>query len=128
MKGHLNMQKLFINFLILSSALWCVAQAEAAEFKCRQGRVTKSGSTHYNYREYGSEVIITRSGSTRGRATRSGSKWVVKVSGSSKARFDNYKIYRSGSSWATISEAQWRFDCPSHVAATLWVLMELGEL
>jgi hypothetical protein len=50
------------------------------------------------------------------------SKWYVEVSGSTKATFDDRKIYKSGSSWATIADAQHVFDCKPEWAATLYVL------
>ena len=115
-------------FLMVCAALVCSTQAFAADYKCRSGSVSKSGSTKYRYKESSSEVVVTKSGSTRGKARKSGSKWTVTVSGSSKARFDDRTIYRSGSSWAKVSEAQQQFDCPPHVAATLWVLMRVGQL
>lgn len=57
-----------------------------------------------------------------------GSKWYVEVGGSTQATFENGKIEKGGSSWATVSDAQRRYDCPGDVAATLWVLDEKGVL
>ena len=79
-------------------------------------------------RTSGSDYTIEKSGSTKGKARKSGSKYTVEVSGSTKATIENGKIYKSGSSWATVSEAQRKYDCPDVVAATLWVLDKLGQL
>jgi hypothetical protein len=44
------------------------------------------------------------------------------------ATIENGKIYKGGSSWGTVSDAQRTFDCPDTVAATLWVLTKNGNL
>jgi hypothetical protein len=44
------------------------------------------------------------------------------------ATFENGKIEKGGSSWATVSDAQREYDCPGDVAATLWVLAKSGKL
>lgn len=117
------MQKL-IAAVIVAAAV----PAFAAEFRCSSGRVEKSGSTKYNYKESSSEIVIEKSGSTKGKAVKRGSKWHVEISGSTQATFENGKIEKSGSSWATVSEAQRTFDCNADVAATLWVLTQKGAL
>ena len=85
------------------------APALAADFKCSGDRVEKGGST-------------------KGKAVKRGSKYAVEVGGSTVATFENGKIEKGGSSWATVSEAQNMFDCGGDVAATLWVLMKNGNL
>ena len=52
----------------------------------------------------------------------------VEVSGSTKATIEKGKIYKSGSSRGTVSDAQREFDCDATVAATLWVLFKIGVL
>ena len=109
-------------------AVLCAAPAYAAEFKCNGDSVEKSGSTHYKVRTSGSDITIEKSGSTKGKAVKSGSKYSVEVSGSTKATIENGKIYKSGSTWASVSDAQQKYDCPDVVAATLWVLDQTGNL
>ena len=100
----------------------------ASEYTCKNDRVEKSGSTKYKVRRSGSTIYIEKSGSTRGRAVQRGSKYYVEVSGSTKATVENGKIYKSGSTWATVAEAQRMYDCDPTVAATLWVLHKLDRL
>ena len=100
----------------------------AADYKCNSGRVEKGGSTQYNYKESSSEIVIEKGGSTKGKAVKRGSKWYVEVGGSTQATFENGKIEKGGSSWATASDAQRTYDCNADVAATLWVLAEKGQL
>ncbi|MEQ8280484.1 MAG: hypothetical protein RMA76_14210 [Deltaproteobacteria bacterium] len=102
--------------------------AEAAEYKCKGNRVEKSGSTKYTVRTSGSDYKIEKSGSTKGVAKKRGSKYAVEVSGSTQATIEKGKIYKSGSTWGTVSEAQRKYDCPDVVAATLWVLDKKGKL
>ncbi|MEQ9502133.1 MAG: hypothetical protein RIT81_35005 [Deltaproteobacteria bacterium] len=102
--------------------------AEAAEYKCKGNRVEKSGSTKYTVRTSGSDYKIEKSGSTKGVAKKRGSKYAVEVSGSTQATIEKGKIYKSGSTWGTVSEAQRKYDCPDIVAATLWVLDKKGKL
>lgn len=102
--------------------------AHAAEFKCTNGRVEKSGSTQYAYKESSTEIVVEKGGSTKGKAIKRGSKWYVEVGGSTQATFENGKIEKGGSSWAKVEDAQKLFDCNADVAATLWVLKEKGQL
>ncbi len=102
--------------------------AVASEYKCKGNRVEKSGSTKYKIRRSGSTIYIEKSGSTRGKAVQRGSKYYVEVSGSTKATIENGKIYKSGSTWARVSDAQRIYDCDGTVAATLWVLNKVGRL
>ena len=105
------------------------APAFAADFKCTSGsRVEKSGSTQYTYRESSSEIVIEKGGSTKGKAVKRGSKWYVEIGGSTQATYENGKIEKGGSSWATVSEAQREFDCNADVAAALWVLKQKGAI
>lgn len=120
------------NFPILLLALVLTvaftAPTLAADFRCKGDSVEKSGSTHYKVRHSGSDFTIEKSGSTKGKAKKSGSKYTVEVSGSTKATIENGKIYKSGSTWASISDAKRKYDCPDNVAATLWVLDQIGAL
>lgn len=119
------MKKLFA----ASAALALIsAPAFAADYKCKGNRVEKSGSTKYTIRTSGSDYTIEKSGSTRGKAVKRGSKYYVEVSGSTQATIENGKIYKSGSTWASVSDAQRTWDCPDVVAATLWVLDRNGKL
>ncbi|MDP2341547.1 MAG: hypothetical protein Q8O67_11335 [Deltaproteobacteria bacterium] len=102
--------------------------AQAAEFKCNGDSVEKSGSTHYKLRRSGADITVEKSGSTKGKAVKSGSKYNVEVSGSTKATIENGKIYKTGSTWSTVNDAQKVFDCDDTAAATLWVLREIGAL
>ena len=102
--------------------------AFAADYKCNGDRVEKSGGTQYTVRTSGSDITIEKGGSTKGKAVKRGSKYAVEVGGSTVATFENGKIEKGGSSWATVSEAQRTFDCGGDVAATLWVLMKNGNL
>jgi hypothetical protein len=102
--------------------------ASAADYVCKGDSVEKSGSTHFKVRTSGSDYTVEKSGSTKGKAVKRGNKYEVEVSGSTKASIENGKIYKSGSTWASVSDAQRVFDCPDIVAATLWVLMQTGQL
>lgn len=119
-------------FAILSLALVLTAAfsapAFAADYRCKGDSVEKSGSTQYKIRHSGSDFTVEKSGSTKGKARKSGSKYYVEVSGSTKATIENGKIYKSGSTWASISDAKRKYDCPDNVAATLWVLDKIGAL
>jgi hypothetical protein len=116
--------------ILKTAALACLfaLPAAAAEFKCSSGRVEKGGSTKYTYKESSSEITIEKGGSTKGKAIKRSSKWYVEVGGSTQATFENGKIEKGGSSWATVSDAQRTWDCPADVAATLWVLDQKGQL
>jgi hypothetical protein len=120
--------RIVIIMLALIAMLAVPAVASAADYKCKGNSVEKSGSTKYKVRMRGSDIYIEKSGSTKGKAVKRGSKWSVEVSGSTKAQFDDKKIYKSNSSWATISDAQRVFDCKPEWAATLWVLQKIGKL
>jgi hypothetical protein len=102
--------------------------ALSADYKCSNGRVEKSGSTQYAYKESSSEIVIEKGGSTKGKAVKRGSKWYVEIGGSTQATFENGKIEKGGSSWAKVDDAQRTFDCNADVAATLWVLTQKGVL
>lgn len=106
----------------------CSLPALAADFRCTNGRVEKSGSTQYTYKESSSEIVIEKGGSTKGKAVKRGSKWYVEVGGSTQATFENGRIEKGGSSWAKVDDAQRVFDCNADVAQTLWVLKEKGVL
>ena len=112
----------------LALLLGLSAPAWAADYKCQGNRVEKSSSTKYTIRRSGSDIYVEKSGSTRGRAVQRGSKYYVEVSGSTKATIEGGKIYKSGSTWASVSDAQRTFDCEPLVAATLWVLQKIGRL
>ena len=121
------MQKL-VKLVVVGLVLAFGAPALAAEYKCNGNRVEKSGSTQYTVRTSGSDYTIEKSGSTKGKAVKRGSKYAVEVSGSTQATIENGKIYKSGSTWASVNDAQRVYDCPDVVAATLWVLQQKGKL
>jgi hypothetical protein len=114
--------------LLIATMLASLTAPAYAEYKCNDNRVEKSGSTQFTVRRSGGDLTIEKSGSTKGKAVKSGDKLVVEVSGSTKATIEGGKIYKSGSSWGTVSEAQKQFDCDGNVAATLWVLFKIGVL
>ena len=117
------MKKLLVAVIAAASV-----PAFAADYRCSSGRVEKSGSTQYTYKESSSEIVIEKGGSTKGKAVKRGSKWYVEIGGSTQATFENGKIEKGGSSWATVSDAQRTWDCNADVAATLWVLAQKGAL
>ena len=117
------MKNLLIAALFVSSF-----SAFASDYRCSSGRVEKSGSTQYTYKESSSEIVIEKGGSTKGKAVKRGSKWYVEIGGSTQATFENGKIEKGGSSWASVSDAQRTYDCTPDVAATLWVLSQKGAL
>jgi hypothetical protein len=99
-----------------------------AEYKCKDNRVEKGGSTQFTIRRSGGDITIEKGGSTKGKAVERSSKLYVEVGGSTKATIENGKIYKGGSTWASVSDAQKKFDCDGNVAATLWVLFQIGVL
>ena len=115
--------------LLLSLALTASLVAPAAaEYKCQNDRVEKGGSTQFTVRRSGGDITIEKGGSTKGKAVQRGSKLYVEVGGSTKATIENGKIEKGGSSWGTVADAQRQFDCDGNVAATLWVLFQIGVL
>ena len=122
------MKRLATIGLALTLTLGLAAPAVASDYQCKDNRVEKSGSTHYKIRRSGSTIYIEKSGSTRGKAVQRGTKYYVEVSGSTKATIENGKIYKSGATWATVTEAQRTYDCDPVVAGTLWVLQQIGQL
>lgn len=113
---------------LIAAMLLCASPAFAAEYVCKGDSVEKSGSTKYKVRTSGSDYTIEKSGSTKGKAVRRSGKYAVEVSGSTVATIENGKIYKGGSSWASVDEARRMFNCPDVVAATLWVLTKNGNL
>jgi hypothetical protein len=116
-----------IKVLTVAFVVALAAPAVAGPTKCKDDRVEKSGSTQFTIRRSGSDLTIEKR-STKAKVVSRGSKMVVEVSGSTKAEIENGKIYKSGSTWGSISDAQREFDCDGTVAASLWVLFKLGVL
>jgi hypothetical protein len=114
--------------MVLAVLALAPAPALAADYKCNGNRVEKGGSTQYTVRTSGSDLIIEKGGGTRGRAVKRGSDYAVEVGGSTQATIENGRIYKGGSTWSTVAEAQRVYDCPDLVAATLWVLAQKGQL
>lgn len=114
--------------MLLAALCLASAPALAADYKCNGNRVEKSGSTHYTVRTSGADITIEKGGSTRGKAVKRGSAYAVEVGGSTQATIENGRIYKGGSTWSSVSEAQRVYDCPDLVAATLWVLDQQGQL
>lgn len=112
----------------LCAATLATPAAIGSEYTCKDSRVEKSGGTMYTVRRSGADIYIEKSGGTRGKAVQRGSKYDVEISGSTKATIENGKIYKSGTTWTTVEEAQRKYDCDPTVAATLWVLDQLGAL
>ena len=115
---------------ILAAALLALTAtpAVAADYVCKGEYVEKSGSTQYKVVWSSGKYTVEKSGGTRGYAIQGSGKFTVEASGSTLATIENDKIYKSGSSWATIAEAQKIYDCPGTIAATLWVLKQTGKL
>lgn len=115
--------------LLLAIALLAsLAAPAAAEYKCKNDRIEKGGSTKFTVRRSGADFSIEKGGSTKARIVQRGSKLAVEVGGSTKATIENGKIYKGGSSWGRVSDAQRRFDCDGNVAGALWVLFQIGVL
>lgn len=112
---------LFVSFSFSTSAL-------AADYVCKGDRVEKGGSTQYTIRTSGSDYTIEKGGSTKGKAVKRGSQYSVEIGGSTQATIENGTIYKGGSTWKKVDDAQRVFDCPDVIAATLWVLTEKGAL
>ena len=122
------MRGILVSLATVLALISSAGVAMAADYKCKSDRVEKSGSTKYHVKMRGSDIYVEKSGSTKGKAVKRGSKWYVEVSGSTKDTFDDNKIYKSGSTWASISDATRVFDCKKEWAATLYVLQKLGRL
>lgn len=115
-------------FALVCAATLATPAAAGGEYTCKDNRVEKSGGTVYTVRRSGADIYIEKSGGTRGKAVQRGDKYAVEVSGSTQATIEGGKIYKSGSTWTTIEEAQRKYDCDPVVAATLWVLEQVGAL
>lgn len=116
--------------LTIATALTIAAAPAVAspDYKCQSDRVEKGGSTQFTIRRSGGEFTVEKGGSTKAKVVKRNSKMVVEVGGSTKAEIENGKIYKGGSTWASVSDAQKEFDCDGEVAASLWVLFKLGVL
>jgi hypothetical protein len=117
--------------VVISLAVLALSARPAAagpDYVCKSDRVEKGGSTQFTVRRSGSDITIEKGGSSKGTAVKRGDKYHVEVGGSTKATIENGKIEKGGSSWSTASEAQKKFDCDDTVAATLWVLFQIGVL
>lgn len=114
--------------ILIATLLATLAAPAYADYVCKDNRVEKGGSTQFTIRRSGSDFTVEKGGSTKGKAVQRGSKIDVEVGGSTKATIENGKIYKGGSTWASVSDAQRQFDCDGNVAATLWVLFKIGVL
>jgi hypothetical protein len=114
--------------LVVAALLTSLAMPAYADYKCQDNRVEKGGSTQFTVRRSGGDLTIEKGGSTKGKAVKRGDKLEVEVGGSTKATIEGGKIYKGGSSWGSVSDAQKQFDCDGNVAATLWVLFQIGVL
>src|SRR5690349_20965682 len=101
--------------LVIAAVLTAFAMPAYADYKCQDNRVEKGGSTQFTIRRSGSDLTIEKGGSTKGRAVRRGDKMEVEVGGSTKATIESGKIYKGGSSWSTVADAQKQFDCDGNV-------------
>lgn len=119
------MTKLLSMMTVLALASPAIA---SPDYKCQGDRVEKGGSTQFTIRRSGAEFTIEKGGSTKAKTVKRGSKMAVEVGGSTKAEIENGKIYKGGSTWASVSDAQQKFECDDNVAASLWVLFQLGVL
>ena len=114
--------------MLLATLTLASAPAWAADYKCQGNRVEKGGSTQYTVRTSGPDITIEKGGGTRGKAVKRGNDYAVEVGGSTQATIEKGRIYKGGSTWSSVSEAQRVYDCPDIVAATLWVLAQQGQL
>ncbi|MFT7580918.1 MAG: hypothetical protein ACI9MR_002592 [Myxococcota bacterium] len=100
----------------------------STDYVCKGDRVERGSSTKYVIRRSGSDLRVEKGGMTVGRAVARNSKHFVEVGGSTKATIERDRILKAGSTWAMVSDAQRIYDCEPTVAATLWVLAQLGRL
>ncbi len=114
--------------LLLAVLTLAPVPAFAADYTCKGNRVEKGGTTQYTVRTSGSDIAIEKGGGTRGKAIKRGGGYSVEVGGSTLATIENGRIYKGGSTWSSVGEAQRVYDCPDLVAATLWVLQQQGQL
>lgn len=122
------MTKIFLFSTIATLLATASPAAASPDYKCKDNRVEKGGSTQFTIRRSGADLTIEKGGSTKARVVKRGSKMVVEVGGSTKAEIERGKIYKGGSTWASVSDAQRQFECDDTVAASLWVLFRLGVL
>lgn len=121
------MNKLYVGVLTCLT-LASGAAAASPDYKCKDNRVEKANSTQFTIRRSGSDFEIEKANSTKAKVVKRGSKMVVEVGGSTKAEIENGKIYKGGSTWASVADAQKQFECDETVAGSLWVLFQLGVL
>lgn len=115
--------------LIVVATLLAVATPVYADYKCSSDRVEKSGSTRFTIRRgSGDNLTIEKDNSTKGKLVQRGSRLEIEVGGSTKATIEDGKILKGGTTWGSVADAQRKFDCDGNVAATLWVLFQLGIL
>jgi hypothetical protein len=114
--------------LFAAALVTLATPVSAAELRCRGEGVERGGRTRYRVRTRGTDYAIERSGRTVGHVRKRGDRYVVEISGRSVATIELGRIYRSGSTWARVADAQRVFDCPDVVAAALWVLQQHGRL
>ncbi|HYO69320.1 MAG TPA: hypothetical protein VEU33_24900 [Archangium sp.] len=114
--------------MLLAALSLAPVPAFAADYTCKGNRVEKGGTTQYTVRTSGSDIVIEKGGGTRGKAVKRGGGYSVEVDGSTQATIENGRIYKGGSTWSSVGEAQRVYDCPDIVAATLWVLQQQGQL
>ena len=119
------MKKLYVVGVLACLTATAVA---SPDYKCKDNRVEKAGSTQFTLRRGGSDIEIEKGGSTKAKVVKRGSKMVIEVGGSTKAEIENGKISKGGSTWASVSDAQKQFECDDTVAASLWVLFQRGVL
>jgi len=123
------MYKIPLLLCLSFTASMAIAQnAHAGIYTCKGDSVEQGGSTKYKVKRSGTTITIEKGGSTKGKAVLRGSKYAVEVGGSTKATIENGKIYKGGSTWASVSDAQKVYDCGETVAATLWVLEAVNAL
>ena len=116
--------------LVFIVSLALCGSAAAAEYRCNGDRVQKGASTRYTVRKLAEGFSIEKGGATIGvTKKKADEEFMIKVGKRIKATFDIRRVYKSdGATWALVSDTQREFDCPGPVAATLWVLQEIGKL
>lgn len=116
--------KLALTALLLAA----LTSPSYADYKCAGERVEKGGSTQFTIRRSGADFSVEKGGSTKARVVSRNGKLDIEVGGSTKATIEKDKILKGGSTWASVSDAQRKFNCDGPVAATLWVLFQIGVL
>jgi hypothetical protein len=101
-----------LTLAVAAFAVFAAAPAYAAEFKCNGDSVEKSGSTHYKVRT-SARTSPSRSPAAP-RARRSERQQVHRRGlGQHQGHHRGRQDLQVGSTWASVSDAQRKYDCPT---------------